>query len=417
MTIPFQGLPDTRPGYAFQNPGDLGALSGGLDAVIAALIKKRQLDQQQQQIGIEQQRTDQAGEYQRGMIEQESARQKAARDASLAQLLSQREVGTAVQAMTRPEVPLQAVDFYGGAVRAGTIPPASLGEAIQMVRPENAAEVRKQGEPIAKEQEARKAEARGKAARDAFLRSLPPDLKASGELLLLSKEGGLDPELANLLAKESVSAVSPATVKMIAAKHPEWTGLPADEMVKLYVHEQQQRNEARFRAPSSGPDLDNVPAGIVIAVKSNEKTIAALKAAREDLLSNPTAIGWVNRIPGIADLRDVVEANRGDISGGITRASTAGGGQLVIYDNTGKAVNIEELRRSRQIPTIKDPTALAIKKIDRLIKMAEESGTFLRETYRPEFGFKPMLNQVPTAPPDSVARRTRMQDITGTYKP
>jgi hypothetical protein len=136
-------------------------------------------------------------------------------------------------------------------------------------------------------------------------------------------------------------------------------------------------------------------------------------------LANPSAIGWVNRIPGIADTRDVLDAERQGSTGGITRASVAGAGQLIIYDNTGKAVNIEELKRSRQIPTIKDPPSLALQKIDRMIQMAREGADFMRNTYKPEYGFKPMLApQTPGVPPlTPEERRAKMAATTGAYKP
>jgi len=418
MTIPFQGLPDTRPGYAFQSPGDVGALGGGIEAVLAALIQRQKLDQENQALGIQQQSVDQMGAWREAQAQQQAAEFAAAQQAALARLMNEREVGGAIQSMTRPEMPVQ-LPFGALAGQQFNMPPASLGEAVQSVSPENAPEVIKQGQPIQKEKDAQKAAAKAEAAKSAFLKSLPPDLQSAGQLAVLSKDGGISPEIANLLAKEAMTAISPETIKMIAGKHPEWAGLPPEEMVKLFVHEQQQRNEARFRPPpaSSMPDLDNVPPGIVTAVRSNEKVIEALEQAKKDLLANPSAIGWVNRIPGLADARDVVEAKKGDITGGITRAATAEAGQLIIYDNTGKQINVEELKRSRQIPTIKDPPSLAIAKIDRMIARAKSAATFMRDAYRPKYGFKPQIQVEPEIPADPAAKRQKMTGITGTFIP
>src|SRR5687767_15643098 len=107
MTIPFQGLPDTRPGYAFQSPGDMGALGGGLEAVLAALIQRSKLDQDQQALGIQQQQVDQQGAWHQGQLAQAQAEAAAAAQVRQDALRQQQAVGQGLSALAQPDTSVQ----------------------------------------------------------------------------------------------------------------------------------------------------------------------------------------------------------------------------------------------------------------------------------------------------------------------
>ena len=72
MTIPNFPIPDTRPGYAFQSPGDVGGID--LSAILNALIAGSKLKQGQQQIDLNRQQLGQQDVYQRGQLEDAAAR-------------------------------------------------------------------------------------------------------------------------------------------------------------------------------------------------------------------------------------------------------------------------------------------------------------------------------------------------------
>lgn len=80
MTLPILPIPDTRPGYSSQVPGDVGALSGSIQAVLQALMQGQQMQQGQQQIDLQAQQVQQQGAYQRGQLANEAAKQRAAAD-------------------------------------------------------------------------------------------------------------------------------------------------------------------------------------------------------------------------------------------------------------------------------------------------------------------------------------------------
>ena len=135
MTIPFQGLPDTRPGYAFQTGGDVDAISGGLDAVLKALIQRQKFALDEQQMGIQQQQVDQQGMWQQGQLAQQAAEQ-AARQAAFDQTAAtNRAVGEGLGQLAQPDMPMQ-VPIPGIGSSTAAIPAMTLAEVMAKAPPE-----------------------------------------------------------------------------------------------------------------------------------------------------------------------------------------------------------------------------------------------------------------------------------------
>jgi hypothetical protein len=249
MTIPFQGLPDTRPGYAFQTGGDGGALSGGLEAVLAALIQRQKLDQDNQQLAMQQQQVDQQGAWQRGQLEQDAARMQAAALADVETRNRKRAVGEGISKLAQPNE--LTLPFGAAAGIPITMPGTTLAEVLAQAPPEARAEILKEGAPLEAKRDAAALEKKQAAAKQAYLSALPPDLRALEAVRANAEEAGLDDTLTKAMLEQTYAkGANPATIKLIDRKHPEWEGLGPLQKIELFMAEEKARTALRFSRPS-----------------------------------------------------------------------------------------------------------------------------------------------------------------------
>src|SRR5688572_8103338 len=249
MTIPFQGLPDTRPGYAFQSGGDLGALSGGLDAVLAALIQRQKLAQDDQALGIQQQQVDQQGAWQQGQLAQDQARQQAADFAAIQARQLDQAVGQGLGQLAQPDMPMQ-VPIPGIGSSTAAIPAMTLAEVLQQAPPEARAKIIKEGMPLEEKREAAALEKRKSAAKQAYLQSLSPDLRALEVTRSNAREAGLDESLVkDMLEQTYAKGANPKTIQEIDRRHPEWVGFSPLQKIELALDEAKAITNRKFAPP------------------------------------------------------------------------------------------------------------------------------------------------------------------------
>lgn len=412
MTIPNLPIPDTRPGYAFQTPGVGGEIAGGLGEVIKALLAGQRIGSERSQLALHQQQVNQVGEYQRALIADAQARMQAARDAALAQQIGDTEVGRAIQQIGQPgtvQTPLPTTRGISLPLPVGAA--QTPEQVIQGLRPDLIPQFYAQGAPAI--QAARKAgtEAEQAKARAAFVANLPSGLRSYGQLIVQTHNAGLSPEAANKLFGDQLDQVPESTVRAISKQHPEWAklDLPPKELVKLAVDYEVQRNQAIFRPPEKGEALKPVPPGVIGAVKTNQAALDAIDQAIADLQANPKSISWINRIPGMTVVRNQLEPTERVLARGAVVRSKF----LTIYDQTGKQVNMVELKNRGDLPDVTDRPDVAIGKLQRLRQVTQQGIDFFRQQYSPEQRFRGIV----PAPMNADSLRSKMRSITGEFRP
>jgi hypothetical protein len=314
--------PDTRPGYAFQDPGTGGAIAGGIQAVLQALLQKQKMEQQQAELGLEQQRAAQSAKYQNTLLAQEDARQKASQAAMLAQRQDATQVGQAIQQMGQPVTqPVQLPSHLGG----GGVYSLPTG---QTTTPEQAAQslpgylvpqFYEQGSPAIREARDRATEAKAlkrQAATEAALRKMP-GLKAINEFVdqAVQDNPEADPAAIRGAALSIMGPMVPeATLHAIRTKLGLVEGTPQETTLKIYEDWMRERAQAQFRPPKEGAGkLKVVPLQIKQAHLQNEQTVKDLDAFIARLGGDPTdpskdapvnpggAFGLGNAVPWIRD--------------------------------------------------------------------------------------------------------------------
>lgn len=254
MTIPIFPIPDTRPGFSTQAPGDVGALSGGIDAILRALIQGTSLNQGQQRIDVDRAQLEEQARYYQGLIANQQAQQRATEAARAAKLRGEAEIGTGLQALLAPGPVLPA-----GGLKTIQGPGPTLDQVLGTISPENRAEFLKSAEPVIKRQTEEQTRRQQEAVYGDFLKSLPPEARPAGMTLVLARQSGMDDATArDLFRTVWEEAATPALLGTILRKHPDWATLPVPKQVTLYVDEQMRRTEARFRPPDR-PDRPERP--------------------------------------------------------------------------------------------------------------------------------------------------------------
>lgn len=228
MTIPFQNLPDTRPGYAFQSGGDGGALSGGLEAVLAALIQRQKLDQDQQALGIQQQQVDQMGAWREAQAQQQAAELAARQAAAQQTAATNQAVGVGLGQLAQPDMPVQ-MPFGALAGKTYTKPAATLAEVLAAAPPAARKEILKEGMPL----EEKRVEERAKRA---YMSALPKDLQEIENLRARAQEAGLDkPIVDSMMETAYADGVSPETLKKIEEAFPVLKGMPPKVKIEFFM--------------------------------------------------------------------------------------------------------------------------------------------------------------------------------------
>ena len=287
MTLPILPIPDTRPGYAFQTPGDVGALAQGLQAVIQALMAGREAGQKQQQL-------DQTGQYYQDIAANQRADREDARAATAQQQANATDLGRALQALLTPaSQPVTLPNGLTAPLPVGETP--GIGQVAAGLRPELVPEFTKQAGPIVKEQEAAKEKRRQEASRTAFLNALSPEARPAGMALIATRDMGLDDATGRqLFSTVWGQAASPDLLATILRTHPDWAKLPVPEQVALYVDEMRERTEARFRPPPT-PDKPDKPS---VPTEGERRAAAMYKVGKKGFDTLESVLGKGKGVPG-----------------------------------------------------------------------------------------------------------------------
>lgn len=158
-------------------------------------------------------------------------------------------------------------------------------------------------------------------------------------------------------------------------------GIAAAEQIENLRHRNNmalERLRAQLRPPAS--NTWRVPLGALEAIAQNERTVAALDEAITALQENPKAVGPWHLVPGMSTFLGAVEGEPRVTARGLVQ----GAGGLVIYERSGKAVNMEELKRMGDIPKIGERTDVVLSKLRKLRSKAANGSQGIRAYYFPE---------------------------------
>lgn len=277
--IPGFAMPDTRPGYSSQGPGDVGAMGEGINQVLMALLKRAQMDQENQELDLRRQQLQQQGQYQEGQLANESARRNADMLKWLTEQQTNASVGQGLAQLAVPEEAAIDVPALPGMVGPGFQigRGQSLEEITQGVTPLGRGKFLGEGKDLIASREKRKEQAKTEKAQTDFVKSLPAELQGWGHALVQSKRGGLPESVLQEVGQEAfgkgLSKEAEAGIDKVLAQYAgdEATKLPRLEKLKMYQDLMRQRFELLFRPPDQGPRLRSVEPVFVKAVIGNEQ--------------------------------------------------------------------------------------------------------------------------------------------------
>ncbi len=292
MTIPFQNLPDTRPGYAFQGPGDVGAMAGGMNEVLQALMAKVKQDQIQQQIDLEGQQQAQNAQYQQGLLGNEQSRQAFELQKYLMGIQQDQAVGQALAQFATPEDATARLPF--GVASTTSVPMGkSLAEIVASAPASVRATVAEKAKPLQEEREAKAKVKKEETAQQEFVKSLPPEAQRYGRALVEAKKGTLPTEMLNKIwDADFAGGLSPTAEKEIDRALTPLMGPGIKEMPKLekmafYRKMLEERFQLIFRPPEQGQRLRPVPNTFKTVITGNEMAVNKIDQILTDLGYDP----------------------------------------------------------------------------------------------------------------------------------
>lgn len=141
-----------------------------------------------------------------------------------------------------------------------------------------------------------------------------------------------------------------------------------------------ERLRAQLRPPPGSGSQGRVPLGAIEALTQNDRTVSALEEAITALEANPKAVGSWHLVPGMTTFLGMIEGEPRVTARGLVQ----GAGGLVIYERSGKAVNMEELKRMGDIPKVGERTDVVLSKLRKLRDKARNGSQGIRMYYFPE---------------------------------
>lgn len=294
MTIPFQNIPDTRPGYAFQVPGDVGSMAGGMEEVLKALLIRAKLDENQQQLQLQQDQLAEQQRYHTGLMDSEANRQNFEIQKYLLNLQQDQQVGQALGQFATPQDATAPIPAIGGTLAGRQMPVGQSFEQIVANAPAGVrAEVAEKGKPLEEIRVKKAAEKKKDVAQQDWLKTLPSELQPWGNAAVMAEKGEIPMEVVNQIGTESYAkGLTPEAERGIdrvlaQTMGPEATKLPKLEKLELYKRVQQERLQLIFRPPEQGQRLRQVPTTYKNVITSNEMAVNKIDQLLTDLGYDP----------------------------------------------------------------------------------------------------------------------------------